>query len=118
MPADILSLNLFCVVCHAQHGPEDRAWAADRRLARSEHCYHLRHLVPSRTPLRGLSEVEPDWLDLVRALKGSQWQVFTKVQLPGSLPYIFSGMKVAAILAIAGAVVGNSSVPSVASASS
>jgi NitT/TauT family transport system permease protein len=62
--------------------------------------------------------VEPDWLDLVRALKGSQWQVFTKVQLPGSLPYIFSGMKLAAILAIAGAVVGNSSVPSVASASS
>ena len=61
--------------------------------------------------------MEPDWLDLVRALKGSQWQVFTKVQLPGSLPYIFSGMKVAAILAIAGAVVGNSSVPSVASAS-
>jgi len=56
--------------------------------------------------LRGLSEVEPDLLDLVRALKGSRWQVFTKVQLPGSLPYIFSGMKVAAILAIAGAVVG------------
>jgi len=56
--------------------------------------------------LRGLGEVEPDLLDLVRALKGSRWQLFTKVQLPGSLPYIFSGMKVAAILAIAGAVVG------------
>jgi NitT/TauT family transport system permease protein len=55
--------------------------------------------------LRGLSAVEPDLLDLVRAFKGSRWQVFTKVQLPGSLPYIFSGMKVAAILAIAGAVV-------------
>jgi NitT/TauT family transport system permease protein len=36
--------------------------------------------------LRGLSEVEPDLLDLVRALKGSRWQVFTKVQLPESLP--------------------------------
>jgi NitT/TauT family transport system permease protein len=56
--------------------------------------------------LRGLSEVEPELLDLVRALKGSRWQLFTKVQFPGSLPYIFSGMKVAAILAIAGAVVG------------
>jgi NitT/TauT family transport system permease protein len=56
--------------------------------------------------LRGLGEVEPDLLDLVRALKGSRWQVFTKVQLPSSLPYIFSGMKVAVILAIAGAVVG------------
>ena len=31
---------------------------------------------------------------------------FTKIQLPGALPYIFSGMKVAAILAVAGAIVG------------
>lgn len=58
------------------------------------------------TTARGLREVEPDLLDLVRALKGSRWQVFTKIQLPGALPYIFSGMKVAAILAVAGAVVG------------
>jgi NitT/TauT family transport system permease protein len=55
---------------------------------------------------RGLSEVEPDLLDLVHTLKGSRWQVFTKIQLPGALPYIFSGLKVAAILAVAGAVVG------------
>jgi NitT/TauT family transport system permease protein len=58
------------------------------------------------TTARGLSEVEPDLLDLVRALKGSRWQIFTKIQLPGALPYLFSGMKVAAILAVAGAVVG------------
>jgi NitT/TauT family transport system permease protein len=58
------------------------------------------------TTARGLREVEPDLLDLVRSLKGSRWQVFTKIQLPGALPYIFSGMKVAAILAVAGAVVG------------
>ena len=53
-----------------------------------------------------MKEVEPDLLDLVRTLKGSRWQVFTKIQLPGALPYIFSGMKVAAILAVAGAIVG------------
>ena len=58
------------------------------------------------TTARGLSEVEPDLLDLVRTLKGSRWQIFTKIQLPGALPYIFSGMKVAAILAVAGAIVG------------
>ena len=33
-------------------------------------------------------------------------RLFTKIQLPGALPYIFSGMKVAAILAVAGAIVG------------
>lgn len=58
------------------------------------------------TTARGLREVEPDLLDLVRTLKGSRWQIFTKIQFPGALPYIFSGMKVAAILAVAGAIVG------------
>jgi NitT/TauT family transport system permease protein len=58
------------------------------------------------TAVRGLREVEPDLLDLVKSLRGSRWQMFTYIQLPGALPYIFSGMKVAAILAVAGAVVG------------
>jgi len=58
------------------------------------------------TTARGLREVEPELLDLVRSLKGSRWQLFAKIQLPGALPYIFSGMKVAAILAVAGAIVG------------
>ncbi len=58
------------------------------------------------TTVRGLKEVEPDLLDLVRALRGSRWQIFTKIQLPGALPYIFSGMKVAVVLAVAGAIVG------------
>ncbi|MBU0725433.1 MAG: ABC transporter permease [Alphaproteobacteria bacterium] len=58
------------------------------------------------TTARGLREVEPDLLDLVRALKGTRWQIFTKIQFPGALPYIFSAMKVGAILAVAGAIVG------------
>jgi NitT/TauT family transport system permease protein len=58
------------------------------------------------TTARGLREVEPDFLDLVKSLRGSRWQLFRKIQLPGSLPYIFSGMKVGAILAVAGAIVG------------
>ncbi len=58
------------------------------------------------TTARGLREIEPELLDLVRSLKGTRWQLFTKIQLPGALPYIFAGMKVGAILAVAGAVVG------------
>lgn len=58
------------------------------------------------TTARGLSEVPPDLLDLVRSLKGTRWQLFRKIQLPGALPYVFSGMKVGAVLAVAGAVVG------------
>ena len=55
---------------------------------------------------RGLRETDPDLLDLVRVLRASRWQIFTKIQLPGSLPYLFSGMKVAVVLAVAGAIVG------------
>ena len=55
---------------------------------------------------RGLRETDPDLIDLVRILKASRWQIFTKIQLPGSLPYLFSGMKVAVVLAVAGAIVG------------
>jgi hypothetical protein len=38
------------------------------------------------TTARGLREIEPELLDLVRSLKGSRWQLFSKVQLPGALP--------------------------------
>lgn len=58
------------------------------------------------TTARGMHEVDPDLIDLVRSLRASRWQVFAKIQFPGSLPYVFSGMKVAVVLAVAGAVVG------------
>lgn len=58
------------------------------------------------TTNRGLREVDPDLLNLVKSLRGTHWQLFRKIQLPGALPYIFSGMKVSAILAVAGAIVG------------
>jgi NitT/TauT family transport system permease protein len=58
------------------------------------------------TTARGLREVEPDLIDLVKTLRATRWQIFVKIQLPGSLPYIFSGMKVAVVLAVAGAIVG------------
>ena len=58
------------------------------------------------TTLRGLRETEPELLELVGALHATRWQVFTRIQLPGSLPYLFSGMKVGSVLAVAGAIVG------------
>ena len=58
------------------------------------------------TTYRGLIEVEPDLINLVKSIKANRWQIFIKIQLPGSLPFLFSGMKVAAVLAVAGAIVG------------
>jgi|TARA_Y100000385_G_scaffold288807_1_gene356438 NitT/TauT family transport system permease protein len=58
------------------------------------------------TTYRGLIEVEPELINLLKALKANRWQIFIKIQLPSSLPYLFSGMKVASVLAVAGAIVG------------
>jgi len=58
------------------------------------------------TTARGLAEIEPEMLYLARTVNASRWQIFVKIQFPGALPYIFSGMKVSAVLAVAGAVVG------------
>ncbi len=58
------------------------------------------------TTARGLRDVEPELIDLVRTVRASRWQIFVKIQLPGALPYIFAGAKVGAILAVAGAIVG------------
>lgn len=53
----------------------------------------------------GLKEVEPELLDLARINRASQLDVFTKIRLPNSLPYMFAGIKVALILSVTGAIV-------------
>ena len=54
----------------------------------------------------GLQSVDRDMLKLCRSVKASDWQILLHVRFPYSLPYIFSGMKVAVTLAIIGIVVG------------
>lgn len=54
----------------------------------------------------GLRSVPNDVLDLGRVLKGSRLDFFFKVRLPGALPSILAGMKVAISLALVGAIVG------------
>ena len=99
----ILSTNMIPKVAL---GPIIIVWFSYGFLPNSIIAFSICFLPILLTTARGLTEVEPDLLDLVRALRASRWQVFTKIQLPGSLPYIFSGMKVAVVLAVAGAIVG------------
>jgi NitT/TauT family transport system permease protein len=54
----------------------------------------------------GLRSMSSEMRDLARSMGASRWQVFAQFRLPTSLPYLFSGLKVAATLAVAGAVVG------------
>lgn len=54
----------------------------------------------------GLRSIAPEMVDLARSMGASKRQIFLRFRLPGSLPYLFSGLKVAATLAVVGAVVG------------
>jgi NitT/TauT family transport system permease protein len=54
----------------------------------------------------GLRSVTSEMVDLAQSMGASPMQIFTQFRLPTSLPYLFSGLKVAATLAVAGAVVG------------
>jgi len=56
--------------------------------------------------VQGFKSVDPDMLDLVRALQANRWQMFRIVSLPHALPSIFAGLKVSITLAVVGAVVG------------
>src|SRR5258708_25505686 len=54
----------------------------------------------------GLRNIDHDLRDLMRALRATRWQTFTRLELPGALPVVFGGLKISATLAVIGAVVG------------
>jgi NitT/TauT family transport system permease protein len=54
----------------------------------------------------GLRSVSSEMIDLARSMGATKGQIFRNFRLPTSLPYLFSGLKVAATMAVVGAVVG------------
>ena len=56
--------------------------------------------------VQGFKSVDPDMVDLARAMQGSRFHVFRAVNLPHAMPAIFSCLKVSVTLAVVGAVVG------------
>jgi ABC-type nitrate/sulfonate/bicarbonate transport system permease component len=56
--------------------------------------------------LDGLRSVEPELLKLMRSMGASRARTLRSVELPSSLPFLFSGLKVAATVSVIGAVFG------------
>jgi NitT/TauT family transport system permease protein len=55
---------------------------------------------------RGLTQVEPSALELMRSYAASEGDVLRKVRIPNALPYFFVALKVATTLSLIGAIVG------------
>lgn len=56
--------------------------------------------------VRGLQSVSPQSLELARILSATKSEVFWKIRLPSSLPFLFSALKIAATTSVIGAIVG------------
>jgi NitT/TauT family transport system permease protein len=56
--------------------------------------------------LRGLTSVRPSSIELMRSYAAGELEIFRRVRLPNSLPYLFTALKVATVLAMIGAIVG------------
>jgi NitT/TauT family transport system permease protein len=54
----------------------------------------------------GLRSVDPDAIDLFRAMRGSPLQTLLWLRAPNALPHLFAGTKVAISLALVGAIAG------------
>tara|TARA_B100000745_G_C20125863_1_gene385620 strand:- start:622 stop:1431 length:810 start_codon:yes stop_codon:yes gene_type:complete len=54
----------------------------------------------------GLKSADHDTMRMLRTLGASRWQIFVKLQIPYSIPFLFSGMRVAVTLSVIGAVIG------------
>jgi NitT/TauT family transport system permease protein len=55
---------------------------------------------------RGLTQVEPSALELLRSYAASEWTVLRVLRLPNALPYFFTALKIGTTLSLIGAIVG------------
>jgi NitT/TauT family transport system permease protein len=55
--------------------------------------------------VRGLESVNPQAMELMRVLSASKREVFFKLRLYNSLPYLFSALKISASTAVVGAII-------------
>lgn len=57
--------------------------------------------------LRGLTSVRPSSIELMRSYAAGEFEIFRRVRIPNALPYLFSALKIATVLAMIGAIVGD-----------
>lgn len=55
--------------------------------------------------MAGLSRIDPDQLDMMKAFCGTRWRVFATVKLPSALPSLFAGLELAIVFSLLSAVV-------------
>jgi NitT/TauT family transport system permease protein len=55
--------------------------------------------------MRGLQSADPRQIELMRSYAASELEIWRRVRVPTALPYLFTALKVASVLAMIGAIV-------------
>ena len=94
----LLAIAPMVVVGLGSNGVRD--WVAVAVLAA-----YLTFFPVTINALRGLQSDDPHAVELMRSYAASRWRIRWKLQVPASLPFLFSAFRIAAPLAIVGAII-------------
>jgi NitT/TauT family transport system permease protein len=94
----LLAIAPMVVVSLGTKGVKD--WVAVAILAA-----YLTFFPVAINALRGLQSADPRAVELMRSYAAGRWRILWKLQVPSSLPYLFAAFRVAAPLAIVGAII-------------
>ncbi len=76
----------------------------DEQLSRIIIAGYLTFFPVALNMLRGLRSTDPSAVELMYSYAAKPWMVYWKLRLPAALPGLFSGLKIAAPLAVTGAI--------------
>ena len=80
-----------------------RAILRDPDLVRLYICAYVTFFIVTIAVIRGLKNSAPVALEMMGSLNASRWQTLRYLRFPAAVPYIFSGLRVAAPLSLIGA---------------
>jgi NitT/TauT family transport system permease protein len=105
---DMLYPNLvvFQIIPKIALAPLFTFWLGIAATSRLSYAVFISFFPVALATMTGLKRADANALLLCRAIGASRWQTFFAVQVPYSLPYFFSGAKVAATMSIIGIVIG------------
>lgn len=76
----------------------------DEHLSRVLIAAYMTFFPVTLNMLRGLRSVEPSAVELMYSYAAKPWAIYWKLRFPQALPSLFSGLKIAAPLAVTGAI--------------
>jgi NitT/TauT family transport system permease protein len=100
------NLVVFQIIPKIALAPLFTFWLGIAAPSRLTYAVFISFFPVALSTMTGLARADANALRLCHALGASRWQTFFSVKVPYSLPYFFSGAKIAATMSVIGIVIG------------